>query len=1825
MPVLNDQQDTIDALRLQREQKADILYKAQIQLNATKALLDRAGRQETSLPASGQQITSLKSDIEDRQAELRELDSEYRAIELVFEQLKQSEQRITFLQKKIDVITAQLADANQNLGEEEEKQIPDKKIVTALTTQIPNLEKLLAEVEQTLTKAQDEDQQLKQEQNAANALKNKLNAQRADLQANIEQLQDTLAGLLQGGNDQSAADIRKKLDQQQIAYEQAKSQAGLASAAVTAEVGKLYVDPHPKAGVSLLNDDTPFLLLPVRIETRFMSSGKQPELWLRVYPDDIAIHTHEKLLTTRELAEGAVYWKALFEAEKAGGSTKEDMKKAAWSTLARTFRPQRSAWIALQTKPTNWDDLSSIPDADALVFPQPALTKPDSWSRAPRVNVLPDRFVITLYEGNVVSKEVVGNIIPDELFVGPDPMEPDDSFLTKDDRLGFGESYDWTSDFDKAIKHGMGFKIPITATQATKGFTRIIAFGVNLSASADSGKKMVEDLIDNHHYSPKGFSLVPQGAATNNTDDNGSGYTKNDSLDVSYVSETGTPLFTETDDCDGRNLADALGIDYTPLQNVLHSNGADLKEAVAMNKALYASTLGYYFDAMLKPVLKDADQDKLRDFFVENITGRGLLPAIRVGDQPYGILLTSNFEQWKTPFTSGEMPPGYNFLVRLYAILKHYNDIWKGLSAKLSYVGKAGSDPSAALMDIIGLQPNSASIYQRIAYTTDYLKNLDEFQWGGKYHADLSASITSKAATLGFLQAFGYTGINGELKVPQLLRLIYQHYHTTLDAANIVDNVPLSETDPISFYDEVAKKNYLHWLAGIDTIDVLETEDFGKDVPAPTALMFMQLRRSLALQLHKASVLWLKNRNMNVEFTLGPTNFHNVRPEGNLSKWEVMRGPLSEVIPNHPQGKQPVGEYLLRMENDATEAAFLRSVKSSLAFLSSLPTARLERCFMEHLDTCNYRLDAWQTGLFNLRLKQQRRLLNQGRQLRQQGVYLGSYGWVEHVTPSTKRKLVSDPVPKQLQPKKGRKLVEYTDNGGYVHAPSLNHASAAAILRSGYMNHASPANPDVMAVNLSSERVRRAIFVLDGMRNGQALEALLGYQFERGLHDRGSADVALKSLNEYIYNFRDAYPMLYHHVAQQGTDSLVESIPANNVVNGVTLATHSGGFPFGATGAVVGANADEKKAIVEEKDKLADTLDAVKDLLTSESVYQLVQGNFERAGAMVNAVKDVLIPAHLDVIDTPRGSHFSFTNRVIINFGHVDALDIANNPWPAIAMTPRAKMEPGVNKWIGSVIGAADTIVYSVSHIDADALPQAGEVWTLEHLAVQPIDLVYLTGNELSTGVEDKTSVSELESRIAYQYRRTHGLDDSTAVKIEFKQPEDVPGKQTFAQLLPLLRMLRLLTTDSRYLHAEDFEPHSKKSLADKTNPKAFDAAELLSRVQQIQAMYTSAISLVTGMPIVAHIPDPDADNLLTDYNNLEDAFSALNKAKLSFEDVDFTFENAEAGGLQDLLKAISDFGLADAFPKFSTVLTNEVKAVLLEQARGIIRRMMVANASVTTILAAPISSIDVDRKITEYVRAGKLLLQDAFNILPLFSFNNDADIQLSQSDSAQLVKYAITEGKMKYPEDEWMQNAAHVRPRLSRWDGVRSFYELSNAGELKVQALQVPYRKDDSWLAVEYPKIDPVTNKPFNIVHDTLSIVAHGEPFKSAGKQAGLLVDDWTEMMPTNEETTGITFNYNQPNAMPPQALLLAVTPEIKGHWTWDDLMGILNDTLNRAKLRAVEPQLLDELTLPEINILRPAVIADFTQYDMDVSLDYRRNLTTLEKELAITPLGGN
>ena len=121
-----------------------------------------------------------------------------------------------------------------------------------------------------------------------------------------------------------------------------------------------------------------------------------------------------------------------------------------------------------------------------------------------------------------------------------------------------------------------------------------------------------------------------------------------------------------------------------------------------------------------------------------------------------------------------------------------------------------------------------------------------------------------------------------------------------------------------------------------------------------------------------------------------------------------------------------------------------------------------------------HRLDAWLGSVAAWRLEGKRGA-------RAQGIQVGAYGWLEDVQPRRQR-----------------------DSQGYVVAPSAAHATTAAVLRSGWSAFGGDAESAGLAVDLSSDRLRRARWLIDGVRNGQDLGQLLGARFERRLHDDGA-------------------------------------------------------------------------------------------------------------------------------------------------------------------------------------------------------------------------------------------------------------------------------------------------------------------------------------------------------------------------------------------------------------------------------------------------------------------------------------------------------------------------------------------------------------------------------------------------------------------------------------------------------------------------------------------------------------------------------------------------
>ena len=1938
MPDFNEQLETIAALRAKAREHEEAWYGARVGLRNVEKRLARAERQQTVTPADPDaEVARLRAQMARLNATLAELREEAREIAQQLAQIRAQEQLVVQLTQNLNALRNREEALKRKLAELRQQNPPPQDKIDKLSAELESLERAQEQLQEAINEATqrlDElrrrEQQLTQQQEA---VAGRMNGVRADLQG----LQNRIGELLQPVFDDRDV-IDANIANLKATADRHRDGANRATSDLARAISDLYrIDPHPRGPLAQLDDRTPFLLFPVRIETIFAATNPQRgvagiELRVRVYPDEIVVHTHETTLTNREVDAGQLYWVELVVAAHLR-STRERRQADAWSHIVNLFGGQRAAWVARNTKPSDWETLSAAGETQSLIkflneadgnffanllalplkpsvrakltqgiaaddsdaffqlasdeawgelintaartqiagFPSFDLTRTDAWSRAPRTRVLPDRFVLLLYATETSApQELVGEPIADTMFVGPDPLEPKGTVIRNeaDKSIKLGGDCDWMTDFDVAVTKGMAFRVPLTEQQASAGFARVAVLGLRLSAGSTHGAEMLEELIVNHQYSPKGFSLVPQGTPTNNTERNGTGYSDNDPYnDLAFFTELDPPAFdpTATDplksQTDGRVLADALGIAYPTLQSVQHADQTDVLEATAMNTALFPATLGYWLKNWMTPIVT-ADAARLtRTFFTQHVTGRGPLPAIRVGNQPYGVLLTSDMSRWKYATPQGrfaevvlfdELTP---FLTNLHSLLLRLEKHWTALADDLLYAGRPGADSSAVLMNILALHPTSVAFDQRIGFHEHYLHELRRFTTGtGTDRSELQDLMTvMRLSVRNYLFDLGITADIRDVAQMLALHVLWQHYTGSLDVPNLVDSKPSSETQALTF-------NYIDLLAKAKSTSDIINEQFTVlnvqfTVTKPAALLYLMLRNALLLQLHHGTYNWLHERSIfepALQQALNPSVvMPGVRTAPSISKFELMSVPVTTIQADHPAPGTSVADWIWSGPiATEPEGAFIKAQRAALALLANAPTARLERALIEHLDCCQYRLDAWETGLFSQRLQTQRQS-GSVYQDRRTGIYLGAFGWVEQVKRTPRTPLSREELPPTLRPSDDHPVFEEDavpstnrtalglKRGGYTHAPSINHAAAAALLRNAYLSHADSEQADVLSNNLSSERVRRAQFMLEGMRNGQPIEALLGYQFERALHDRTSESAArgdspVLELNEFILPYRQAFPFDSREIPQAGTGPARETVPPYSVVNGLKLsnADLNAGNGFGLAAVITVAaelpNANQGAAILTARDSLIETVDAVKDLLMAENAYQLVQGNFDRVAAVSLAQKEARIPPSLEVLNTPRGTQFAFSNRVTLHFDDLDPLAPASNPWAGIDMTARAKAEPGVNFWLGTVLGRApDEVSCKVWHVEAGSDDELDpDFVTLADLHLQPIDLIALTSINVT---ESQGGAIELEARIAAHYRSTHGVAADVVIQIDFN-PKSPPGNLTFGQLFPLARRLRALLGECRALDARDFLPAAGGKAStipvDKTNPAGYDVAELRARVQATAAALTALADQLDGpaAPNVNLVFLHDAANAGDDEpfaGPLGAAFTKLDDARLDFADttaVTVTFGIIEAAALQATLCAVALFGVSDSFSPEADLSSDAARLTLLSRARRVARRLRRADPKdgvldrANAFIAAATPDKAVSDQVSSLLQAGQVLFSDTLKVLPQFTCYNEVDIAAADGARAQLLSYALTKAPglgMTGIVDEWLQGLARVRPRLHTWEAVRMLADALNDAALDMRPVQVPFRNEDRWLAVEFPEADPLdAKKKFGISADTLSITAHGAAAFQAGlAQRGILLDEWSEDIPTACENTGISFRFNQPNAVPPQTLLLAVTPEETGSWNWDALVGTLNDTLARAKRRAVEPAKLETELTGVWNTFAPALVSEFsTLWMADVSLDY-------------------
>ncbi|HEU4839892.1 MAG TPA: hypothetical protein VFT09_00570, partial [Ilumatobacteraceae bacterium] len=820
----------------------------------------------------------------------------------------------------------------------------------------------------------------------------------------------------------------------------------------------------------------PIVLLPLRVEARFMIDAANAELWVRIYPDELHVDTHEPELTPDEITWGRHFWDQTWRAGRGDDEASVQRRLRIWEQLAQRYDEGRATWIVAALTPTNPADRPDEPLADDTPLPRPPrhpdpATHAESWTRAPIARLLPERFVVLGHRGGERVTRRIGAPVPPDLHVGPDPAAPPPP-ATPDDVLTVDPGMRWLVDFHSAEDIGMAIRVPLTVDDMTFGFDTLVVTGLRTTPEPADDAAALAALLDAHRYTG-GIAVTPVGTPTNNSDSGPSGH-------AARLDPAGTYPLTasEATDAGAAALASALGIDAATVAAIpgaaAHDGGTE-----AMQTLLWPATGGYFLEHLFA-VLPEAPA--ARAHALAHVRPEGPLPVLRVGRQPYGVLPVSSLDHWPVlPADSG--PIDFPRPKVELTVLQGMRQRWRAAATQVPRIDRrpGGQAPTeATILAVMRGAPSSDAYDMRLVF--------DDALFGVPgLHSQLQLPPQAQqrlATTQGVLRSLGIFGD------PRLVQTVMATTSADLRSGALVAPPGAPQGDV----------ELLAWLRDSPP-DVIAAEQ-GLVAP-PRHLLYLVARHAVLLTY--ASVATRIQLDGGDTAPAAEPAIVDVTEAATVTVGRRIGRPLPGIT-------TPLHE-LTAAEHPA--AAALDAMRDALDQLTALPPERLAMLLAGTLDVFAYRLDAWITSMATRRLAELR-ATSAG------GAVVGGFGWLEDVRPRAPRPEVPPPPDEQ-----GPLLVDPL-SAGFVHAPSLAHAATAALLRSGYVAAGPVADGQPVqspfAVALTSQRVRLADWLLDGVRQGQELGALLGQRFERGLHDHG--------LDRYIAAFRRVAPFGELAVAQ---------------------------------------------------------------------------------------------------------------------------------------------------------------------------------------------------------------------------------------------------------------------------------------------------------------------------------------------------------------------------------------------------------------------------------------------------------------------------------------------------------------------------------------------------------------------------------------------------------------------------------------------------------------------------------------------------------------------
>lgn len=1159
----------------------------------------------------------------------------------------------------------------------------------------------------------------------------------------------------------------------------------------------LIAEWHRQVGVEssfeMLDPRLPIALFPVRLEVHFQdAAGGGRSLQIRVYPDESQVETHEPALTPDEAETLDAYRQAVADLPP-----EQRKRSPVWHSLVDRFGAPRAAWIV--------GTIATL-DGSKTETPVQPLLREDVWTRTPEARTLPDRWRFSgFHQGKEVFRQD-GNPIPDPLPAGPIPEghSPTQPPLLEAE-TGIPS---WVTRFEDAERLGMAARVEL-AKGVEVDFVMVMGIKAALTAS-DSALRLSE-LLDAHRHT-EGLTFLRQGTPTNNSRRQPSGYRDGeDDGEATYELAFGAPgsrVDDEGDESNGALTARALGLDTPDLARPLaRADNAGLLEqpnAAAMNRALWPATLRYYLIQMASHTEDSAPRwDEYarpgEAHFCEHVRGRGPLPLLRIGRQPLALLPVTALGLWR-PYglelpAAGQHPDA--FVRRARPILR---ELRQGFLQLADQVPRIDPEHPEALLSILSTQAISPAVAARQVNGPGYEQALADF-FASASPEDLEA-VDGKSTRI-------HEWLPG-LENAHLNQLVFADEAYLLDASKRICEAPLSEElDGSACHGDACDGDtchsktchgdacdgdtcYICWLVDADPADILQ--ETNPPAGADT-LLYLLLRHALLWEygyaLYRTLVPDLDGSEPVAGGSLAildPEIFNRIRliqdpasdrtivdhlfeepdpatwlrlreywpgkeeyPSGttpadilyDFSRQILTEGPRPLLAMSAPRGRKS-GE-----PTTSEPAAHLTELYRSLQSLQEIPTAELDRLLGETLDLCSHRLDAWITSVATQRLKRLR-------QDEPHGIQLGGYGWLELPDASLQR----------------------PESRGYLHAPSLDQATLAAVLE------ADPQPDGQTRRSLASGPLREAVRLAEEVSQGLAFGDALGYRLERDLHER--------QLDHFIHPLRSLPPL------EETAAPEVSETPVRPVVDGDALLTlwSQGEIPWGRED--LDPKQDEAASLRQAFECLERLRASLANLLLAESVYHAVKGNTGRLNATLESAREGRLNPDFSCIRTPR-----------TGTGLVHRLLVAIPGDPGSPTSPRARAEPRLNAWLKQILPPLGQVTVRVTgagwvRLDDLALP----VVEGPHTALQaPLDLEPLDALALARAGASSEG-TELERRILLAVRRRYPeLAAAGALSIAFDRNAGwPPWSITFFEWLAVARIVADLIAGARPLEPADLD-----------------------------------------------------------------------------------------------------------------------------------------------------------------------------------------------------------------------------------------------------------------------------------------------------------------------------------------------------------------------------------------------------------------------------------